>query len=191
LRKRLLATPEDEREGVMLNMVRAEVADILGHSSPRAINAKNAFKQLGFDSLGAVELRNRMNLMTGLQLPSTLVFDHPTPSALAGHVLTRLFPDKQDIDRDPSEAEIRRALASIPLDRIRQLGLMEVLLKLADSAGDARAGDTLAGDAQAGYGQTAALGDQVKLIDTMDVQELVDEAMKGANALVPESEESG
>ncbi len=185
LRKRLLATPEDERESVILEVVLGEVATILGHASPRAINSKSAFKQLGFDSLGAVELRNRMNLASGLHLPSTLVFDHPTPSALAGHVLTRLFPDRQETDRDPDEAEIRRALATIPLDRIRQLGLMDMLLRLADPASDAQGRDPSGAD-----GQAVAFGDQVKLIDTMDVEELVKQAMQGTNAPIPEVEES-
>jgi acyl transferase domain-containing protein len=178
LRRRLLATPEEERKDVMLDVVLAEVASILGHASSRSINPKSAFKQLGFDSLGAVELRNRMNLATGLQLPSTLVFDHPTSSALAGYVLARLFPDKQEIDRDPNEAEIRRALSSIPLDRIRQLGLMDVLLRLADPASDGRASDA----------RVAALDDQVKLIDTMDVEELVKKAMNAPNALVSQED---
>jgi acyl transferase domain-containing protein/acyl carrier protein len=180
LRRRLLATPEGEREGVMLDTLRAEAAVILGHASPRAIDPKSAFKQLGFDSLGAVELRNRMNLATGLQLPSTLVFDYPTPDALAGYVLTRMFPEKHDLEGDPDEAEIRRALASVPLDRIRELGLMEVLLRLADSADLAQAGDV----------QATALGDRVRMIDTMDLEELVEKAMHGPNAPIPDVEES-
>jgi polyketide synthase 12 len=175
----LLATPEHEREGVMLDVVRAEVAVILGHSSPQAVNPKSAFKQLGFDSLGAVELRNRMNLASGLQLPSTLIFDYPTTSALAGYVLTRLFADKQALDRDPDEAEIRSALASIPIDRLRQLGLMDVLLRLVSSTDDAHAGGA----------EAVAFDDHVKLIDTMNVEELVQQAM-GPNGLVSEAEES-
>ncbi len=127
--RRLAGTPSQEREGALLEIVRSEVAIVLGHASPLTIDPKSSFKQLGFDSLGAVELRNRLNAVTELRLPSTLVFDRPTPVALASYLLTQLFAGEQDLD--PEEAEIREALASVPLDRIRELGLLDVLLGLA------------------------------------------------------------
>jgi polyketide synthase 12 len=87
LARRLAGVPEGEREGVVLELVRAEVATVLGHDSPAAVGVQRAFKELGFDSLAALALRNRLNAVTGLRLSTTLVFDYPTPAALAGHLL--------------------------------------------------------------------------------------------------------
>ncbi len=87
LAARLAGVPEGEREGVVLELVRAEVAVVLGHATPSAIDVQRAFKELGFDSLAAVELRNRLKVASGLRLPATLVFDHPSPAALVKHLL--------------------------------------------------------------------------------------------------------
>jgi acyl carrier protein len=90
LRRRLAAVAATERQAVVLDHVRAQIAVVLGHSTPETVEAKRAFKELGFDSLAAVELRNRLTADTGLPLPATLVFDHPTPHALATHLHSRI-----------------------------------------------------------------------------------------------------
>ena len=87
LAQRLREAPAGTRSRLAEDFVRADVAAILGHSSPAQIGPDDAFKELGFDSLAAVELRNRLSEATGLRLASSAVFDYPNVSALAAHLL--------------------------------------------------------------------------------------------------------
>ncbi len=82
-----------ERDEVLLAAVRAETAAVLGHDGATEIDPDRAFRELGLTSLTAVDLRNRLNAASGLQLPATLVFDYPTPTAIAEYLRSQLALD--------------------------------------------------------------------------------------------------
>ncbi|MFE6692174.1 type I polyketide synthase, partial [Streptomyces sp. NPDC057743] len=96
LRKRLSGRPAGERRQAVRELVRTHAATVLGHDSADALPAGKAFRELGFDSLAAVDLRNRLNAASGLALPATVVFDYPTPEALADYLLAETFGTADD-----------------------------------------------------------------------------------------------
>jgi NAD(P)-dependent dehydrogenase (short-subunit alcohol dehydrogenase family)/lauroyl/myristoyl acyltransferase/acyl carrier protein len=83
LAQMLAAAPESDRDEITLQLVRQHVAALLRHASPEAIDKDRLFRDLGFDSLSSVQLRNRLSDATGLKLPRTLILDHPTPADVA------------------------------------------------------------------------------------------------------------
>ena len=91
LAQRLTALPHAEQDRTLIELVQAQSAAVLGHDSPEAVEAGRPFSEFGFDSLTAVELRNLIGVVTGLQLPATLLFDYPTPEALASHLRAELL----------------------------------------------------------------------------------------------------
>jgi acyl carrier protein len=161
LARRLASLPDTEREGLVLEVVRSEVAVVLGHSSPNIIDPDRAFKDLGFDSLTAVELRNRLNTITGLRLPATLVFDYPNSTLIARYLLEQIVGTGSNARVGTDDREVRKALESIPLARLREVGLLDILLQLANPS-DASQVEPV---------------DKAGMIDHMDVESLVQTAM--------------
>jgi acyl transferase domain-containing protein/acyl carrier protein len=91
LQQRVAAASPAQRERIVTDLVSSHAAAVLGHSSADAVDAVRAFREMGFDSLTAVDLRGRLNQATGLQLPSTVVFDYPSPAMLAREIVSRLM----------------------------------------------------------------------------------------------------
>ncbi|EFC79258.1 acyl carrier protein, partial [Parafrankia sp. EUN1f] len=108
LRRRLRERPEPERHEVLLDLVRGSAATVLGHRGGDAVGPDQTFQDLGFDSLTAVELRNRLADVIGTRLPATLVFDYPTPAALGGHLLGLLDLGEAEPAPGPVLAELAR-----------------------------------------------------------------------------------
>ena len=103
LEQRLHALDPDDRHGLLVEMVCLQAGAVMGHPAPEEIDPDTAFQDLGFDSLTAVELRNRVKTATGLTLSPTLIFDHPTPTAVAFYV-GRQITESRDVAPEDAAA---------------------------------------------------------------------------------------
>ncbi|WUJ33209.1 type I polyketide synthase [Streptomyces sp. NBC_00386] len=103
LEQQLRSLPADEAQTLLLDAVRTQTALVLGHADTGRVAPAVTFKTLGIDSLTALELRNKLAAVTGLKLPATLVFDHPTPTAVAHFLGTRITPDPGAGQQSPAD----------------------------------------------------------------------------------------
>uniref|UniRef100_UPI003570D051 thioester reductase domain-containing protein n=1 Tax=Streptomyces mashuensis TaxID=33904 RepID=UPI003570D051 len=111
---RVRELPDAERLPLLRDVVRGEVAAVLGHADADAVDPGRGFVDLGFDSLTAVDLRNRLGAATGVRLSASLVYEHPTPEALAAHLLTELTGGPATVEAVDFAAEIRLAEDIVP-----------------------------------------------------------------------------
>ncbi len=130
--QRLLGMSEEDQLHTLTELVHAETAHVLGHSGTSSVRGGKAFKELGFDSLTGVELRNRLNAATGCTISSTAVFDHPTPKALAAHLREELLAGAvPELDVLGELDKLERALANSAPDgelRAKIGGRLQALL---------------------------------------------------------------
>ncbi|MFD9870709.1 type I polyketide synthase, partial [Streptomyces niveus] len=179
LRTTLAGLTPDERTAALLDVVTEQAQAVLGTGE---IDPQLAFSELGFDSLTAVEFRNRLNEVSGLRLPATLIFDHPSPSVLAVELAGQLAPETTETTASApngggapgtDEESVRRVFATIPFADLRESGLMEGLLQLAGLRVD--------GAAEPGA------DDDRESIDAMDAESLIslalDDLVKDDDAL--------
>ncbi|MFJ5104814.1 SDR family NAD(P)-dependent oxidoreductase, partial [Streptomyces sp. NPDC088554] len=109
LQDTLMALPAPERIRKLTELVRSYAALVLGHPTAESVKSERPFRELGFDSLTAVDFRNRLATETGLALPTSLVFDYPTPDLLGRHLLGELLGDRPDAAfTEPVFAELER-----------------------------------------------------------------------------------
>ncbi|WP_369777702.1 type I polyketide synthase [Streptomyces sp. R33] len=162
----LRAVSDTEQDRILLRLVRGHASTVLGHSGAEGIGPRQAFQEVGFDSLAAVNLRNSLNAATGLRLPATLIFDYPTPEALVGYLRSELLRETDD-GLDEREDELRQVLASVPFARFKEAGVLDTLLGLAEADTDADAPEV----------EPSAAAADVELIDAMDVADLVQRAL--------------
>ncbi|MFF1908761.1 SDR family NAD(P)-dependent oxidoreductase, partial [Kitasatospora sp. NPDC058218] len=138
LRTRLAGAAEPDRADLVRRVVVRELAGVLGHHDAGTVDADRGFFELGLDSLTAIDLRTRLDAATGLRLPTAVLFDHPNATALARHLTAALAPADAVADGD---AELRRIIAAIPVDRLRDAGVLDLLLRLGGSEDEQKSMD--------------------------------------------------
>ncbi|WP_162600236.1 type I polyketide synthase [Streptomyces sp. CS131] len=143
LAEQLAGAPQAQQERILVDLVVSRTAAVLGHSTPAAIDPDRHFRDLGTDSVMAVELRNLLDVATGQTLPATLAFDHPTPTALAAYLRVLLVSGQGPATVAGAEStvahleKLEAALAETPPDSEETAVLLARLRDLTDRLGAA------------------------------------------------------
>jgi acyl transferase domain-containing protein/acyl carrier protein len=166
IRDQLGALPEAKRAGLLVELVRTQAAAVLGHADIEVMGPDKAFRELGVDSLSAIEIRNQLVSATGLSLPASLVFDYPNSRVLAKHLLGELLGESDEAD-EVDETQLRKVLTSLSMAELRQTGILEKVQQLSRRTGGSSSSGSSSGD---------EAGDS---IDTMDVEEMAAAALRG------------
>jgi polyene macrolide polyketide synthase len=165
LAERLAATPVHEHERILRDALSTHIATVLGLASTDAVEATRSFKELGFDSLAAIELRNRLNQTLGVNLAATLVFDYPTPKVLTAYLLEHVAPEgAQSVANVDAELDkLERLLANEASDELARsrvkVRLQAILAGLGENGGSAK------GTAVAEKMRTASADEVLDFID--------------------------
>ncbi|MFF9756944.1 type I polyketide synthase [Streptomyces sp. NPDC014344] len=172
LRRRLTAMPPQDRGPALVDLVRTTAAEVLGHGAGARVESRRGFLELGFDSLTTLEFRDRISARTGIPLPATAAFDHPTPAALAAHLESALLVDAGRGTALLAETDrLADALAALPADdehratladRLR--GIADRLQDTADPAPDGAAGTATGGEPDEEFAD-ASVDDMLALIE--------------------------
>ncbi|WP_189960131.1 type I polyketide synthase, partial [Streptomyces alanosinicus] len=183
LEERLARMRPTDREAAVLDLVRGEVAAV-SHAEPESLDVNKGFTDLGLDSLAAIDLRNRLQTVTGMRLPATMMFDYPSPVVMAEFLLEELLPGIEEYAETetgtvtgtgagagtdasaaaPDDDSIRETLAAIPVAALREAGLLDALLALVPSTA-------------ASAPQEADRSEEIK---NMDIDDLVRAALASA-----------
>ncbi|PHQ51867.1 hypothetical protein BLA24_12310 [Streptomyces cinnamoneus] len=171
LRSRLAAAHEGERRHILLDLVRATAAAVLGFADKNEVEAHRGFLELGLNSLTAVELRNRLGAAAGLTLPVTVMFDHPSAGEMAGFLGEQLLRDQRP---EGSQATVHG-----DLDRIEASLAGGVLDEQERDAVTARLQELLAkfGDGSGGGAGRSALADQLADVSDDDLFDIIDNGL--------------
>ena len=170
LAERLQQLSPNEQHRQLVELVCVHAATVLGHSSSDDIDIERAFSDLGFDSMTGVELRNRLKTDTalaGLALPRTLIFDYPTPTALAAHLAQQLLRGHHE---ESDDERIWSSLRKIPLQELRRTGLLDKLLLLAGLPEKSHSDSTVSDDVIDALSPDALVAMALNPADDDDVQ---------------------